>query len=125
MRMAEFEQLYCSDIIKKAGEKKKDSKLVDWTKLPYQEIYEDEDGNRYPCVWVDDVPIYNRDFLEMSREEFLDVHKTPNAGEYFDRYTSDFEFREGSEVFFYYQRKAKEEKQKLQEEVDIASSMLL
>ena len=121
MLIQEFEKTYCSDIMKDVNKKK--SKLIDWTTLPYQEMYENEDGKMIPVVWVDNVPIYNRDFLEMTRDEFVYAHNTPNAGEFFDRYTEDFEFREGTDILTYYQKRAREETQRIKEEAEIAASL--
>lgn len=121
MLIAEFEEAYCSDILSK--KKKTSSTLIDWTTLPYQEIITNDEGEKIPVVWIDGEPVYNRDFLEMERDEFIHVHKTPSAGVMFDRYTSEFEFIEGAEILTYYQNKAREEKARLLEDAEAAAAL--
>ena len=122
MLISDFEKAFCEDIIKN---KKKRSSIIDWTKLPYEEMYETVEGARIPVVWIDNVPVYNRDFIEMGKDEFLLNHPTPNAGSAYDNYVSEFDIIEGTDMYRYYQNKAKEEKELLYKNAELAMSLAI
>lgn len=122
MLIQEFEQAYCQDILAQKSHKEIS---LDWTILPYEMIIEDENGVPKPVVMVDGEPVHTRDFVEMEREHFCYVHNTPNAGEYFDNYVSDLQLTEGTEMFTYFQQKAREEVKKLHENADLAMELAL
>ena len=122
MNIIEFITAYCQDMITSFRDH---SKLVEWTILPHTDVIEDDEGKRIPVVFIDGEAVHVRDFIEMERDEFVDVHHTPSAGEIYDNYIEGLEILEGPEVVMRFRNAAKMEAQKLQEQAQLYDSDLV
>lgn len=111
MNIIDFIAKYCQDILSTF---KDNSKLVEWTVLPYQELIEDDEGKKIPVVYVDGEAVHVRDFLEMEKDEFVYAHNTPSAKEAYENYIEGLEIQEGVDVVMRYRNAAKAEAERIQ-----------
>ena len=118
MKIFEFIDKYCSDIVK---EQKRQLELVDLSDYPHDVIITDDDGNRIPVVVVDAVDIPVSDFLTLERKDFLAAHNTPNAPEAFDNYISAFEILEGVDALNVVRLRLEQARKKYEHEVELIS----
>lgn len=95
MRIFEFIDKYCKDLIASAREK---ASLVDLSEFPHDGFEKDIEGKNIPVVYVDDTYIPVSDFITLDKNDFVATHKTPSAAEAFDNYISALEIIEGEEV---------------------------
>ena len=95
MRIFQFIDEYCADIIKQVAEKKS---LIDMSEFPHDEIITDAEGRKFPAILVDGVPIPINDLFTMERADFIKEWNLPSAAEAFDNYLSNIEILEGAEA---------------------------
>lgn len=112
MRIGEFLQKYCADIMETYN-KYKDSEIL---YKDYDEIIEDDDGFPIKVVWVDSQAIDIEHFFSMDDYDFTHTYDTPNALKAREQYLSKFNITEGFEAFFEELLKIQEEKKKIEED---------
>ena len=95
MKIFEFIDKYCSDIVREWHNRKK---LIDLQDYPYDEIVEDSKGVSVPVVYIDGVPVPIMEFFTTAREDFVKLYKMPSAEEAYDNYIRNFEILEGEEA---------------------------
>ena len=121
MRIHEFMDKYCQDLIEKSRER---SKLVDLETLPHDGIEYDIEGNAVPVVYVDNMTIPVHDFVTEDRSDFIKLHVTPSAGEAFDNYISALEIIEGVDVINKLRKAMEAEKENIDAAIDNYESMI-
>lgn len=95
MKIYEFIDKFCPDIVKAAHDRRK---LIDFQDYPYDEIIEDSKGVAVPVVYIDGVAVPVMEFFTTSREDFVKLYKMQSAGEAYDNYIRNFEILEGEEA---------------------------
>lgn len=115
MRISEFIQKYCKDIMD-LYEKYKNSDII---AKDYDEIITDDDGNQIKVVWCDGVPIDIEDFFSIDEEEYTHRYPTPNALKVREQYLKQFKIVEGFEAFYEELTAIQSEKAKLENDVQL------
>lgn len=95
MKLNEFIELYCKDII---INKKKQADLLDDDDFPYDDIIYDEDENPVKVVYspAGDIPI--NDILGLDRSEFAKAYPSHGYLFAYDRYVDSIIILEGEEA---------------------------
>lgn len=115
MRISEFIQKYCKDIMD-LYEKYKNSDII---AKDYDEIITDDDGNQIKVVWCDGIPIDIEDFFSIDEEEYNNRYPTPNALKVREQYLKQFKIVEGFEAFYEELTAIQNEKAKLENDVQL------
>lgn len=121
MRIFEFIDKYCKDLVEEAKQKKQ---LIDLADLPHDGIEQDIEGAEIPVVYVDNMSIPVSDFLTMDRCDFVKIHTTPGAGEAYDNYVSALEIIEGAEALNHIRNAILAEAKVVNEAVDNFCTMI-
>lgn len=116
MKMPEFIQTYCKDLL---ANHVNNSKLVEWNTLPHSDVIEDEDGKPTAVVYIDSEPVPVKDFFEYNKTDFTSIHNTPSAGEMYDNYLSSFEILEGDGAVDYYRKRVKQDAERIQQNLEL------
>ena len=117
MKIFEFIDKYCSDLVKES-EVKKD--MVDLSEFMHDDIIEDiETGAMIPIVYVDALPIPVMDFIVMDLKDFLYLHNTPTAEETYKAYMENLNILEGEEALYEIREQILAERKRIQEDVDL------
>ena len=117
MKIFEFIDKYCSDLVKES-EVKKD--MVDLSEFMHDDIIEDiETGAMIPVVYVDSLPIPVMDFIVMDLKDFLYPHNTPTAEETYKAYMENLNILEGEEALYEIREQILAERKRIQEDVDL------
>lgn len=95
MKIGEFVDKYCQDIVKKSLEIQS---VFNDDGLPYDDIVEDESGSPMKVVYSANRQIPVRDILELDRTEFAKVYKGVDDLETYDRYCDSIILLEGEEA---------------------------
>ena len=120
MRIYEFIDKYCQDLVEK---RRKMDTLISLEEFPHDDVVEDEDGVKVPVVIVDGNPIPVSDFLTMDKKDFLNAYKTPGCEEAFDNYVSALVILEGEEALLKIRNAILRETARLEEDVDLITSI--
>lgn len=118
MRIYEFIDKYCSDLVEKRN---KMAALVNLEEFPHDDVVDDDDGNKVPVVLVDGNAIPVADFLTMDKADFLSVYKTQGCEEAFDNYVSALVILEGEEALSRIRNMILREAQRLEEDAELVS----
>ena len=121
MRIFEFIDKYCADLVEKAKQK---AKLIDFSDFPHDSIDTDATGEEIPVVYVDNLHIPVIDFLSLDKDEFLKAYKTPGAEEAYVNYISALEILEGEDIINRVRNEIASNKKLLEEEAEAFVSMI-
>lgn len=120
MRIFEFIDKYCTDLVDAA---KESESLIDLAEFPHDCIIIDQSGCKVPIVVVDCVDIPVADFLTLDKVDFLKIHNTPNAAQEFDNYVSTFTILEGVEAVMKIRNVIEAEKARLEKDVELITTI--
>lgn len=120
MRIYEFIDKYCDELVKK---RKKLEALISLEEFPHDDIIDDDDGNKIPVVVVDGNAIPVSDFLTLDRKDFLAVYKTQGCPEAFDNYVSALTILEGEEAISKIRSMILQETKRLEHDVELITSI--
>lgn len=95
MKIFQFIEKYCQDLVDEAKIRKK---LVDLSEYPHDSTIEDVEGNTIPVVFIDGESVPIIDIITMDKVDFLRVWKLPSASEDFDNYLSLLEILDGEDA---------------------------
>lgn len=95
MRIREFIDKYCMDIVK---ESKQRQSLLDSDDFSYDNIIEDSDGSLIKIVYAgaEEIPI--ADILTLDKKDFIKIHPSIDASETYDNYVDSIIMLEGEEA---------------------------
>lgn len=115
MKIFEFIDKYCDDLVK-ASNIKKD--LIDLTEFQHDLVIEDpETGESIPAVLVDSIPVPVQDFLTMDLKDFVALHNTPEAAQIYEMYMESICAIEGEDVVSEISRRILAERARINEDV--------
>lgn len=117
MRIFEFIDKYCSEIVKAAREKKE---LLDLTAFPFDDFMTDNDGVTYPAILVDTILIPIEDIFTLNRDDFVRIHTVPHAGEAYDNYVANLCILEGEDAVSHIRLVLQAESRRVKESVEKA-----
>lgn len=120
MRIFQFIEEYCKDLVQDAKQKKA---LVDLSEFPHDGFSEDVEGNRVPVVYIDGESVPVSDFFSMDKNDFCHVWKLPSAQETYDSYMGLLEILEGEEAVNRIRNAILEEKKRLETDVELVSTV--
>lgn len=95
MRIFEFIDKYCSDLVEAH---KRKAKLVDLAEFPHDYTVTDVEGNVIPVINIDGVDVPIHDVFTLDRQDFIAIYKLPTAAEAYDNYVGNLEILEGEEA---------------------------
>ena len=116
MNIVEYAHSYCRDILDAYVN---NSKLIEWTNLPYQELVANEEGTKYPAVFIDGEPVHVKSFIELDREDFIKEYPYKSSAEIYDNYITNIELTEGLELIEYLKNKARAEVEALKKNNEV------
>lgn len=95
MRIREFIDKYCMDILQESKQRKS---LLDSDDFSYDNIVEDADGTPIKIVYAgaEEIPI--SDILSLSKIDFMKIHPSIDASEVYDNYIDSIVMLEGEEA---------------------------
>jgi len=120
MRIFQFIEEYCKDLVEKAKQRKS---LLDLSEFPHDGFTTDVEGNKIPVVYVDGESVPVSDFFSMDKNDFCFTWKLPSASETYDAYMSVLEITEGEEVVNRIRNAILAEKEKLSKDVELVSAI--
>ena len=120
MFIFQFIAEYCQDLVEESKNKRA---LIDFNEFPHDTTVTDSEGNQIPVVVVDghDIPV--SDFLSMDKVDFLNVWKSPNAGEAFDNYIDALEILEGEDALSRIRKAIMAERERLAVDVELITEI--
>ena len=95
MRIYEFIDKFCQDLVEKAQEKRS---LVDLSEFPHDDIITDVSGAKVPVVYIEGEAVPIGDFLSLDKKDFCSAWKLASSGETYDQYISLLEITEGADA---------------------------
>lgn len=95
MRMREFIDKYCMDIVSDVKQRKS---LLDSDDITYDAIIEEPDGSLVKIVYGGDEEIPVIDILTLDRQGFMKIHPSIAAVEAYDNYIASIVILEGEEA---------------------------
>ena len=116
MKIFQFIEEYCQDLVKAAREKKA---LIDLTEFPHDGVEFDIEGNKIPVVYVDGESIPVSDFFTMDKTDFLNTWKLKSAEEMYNNYISALEILEGEDAVNRIRNAILCEKERLAKDVEL------
>lgn len=95
MKIREFTDKYCMDILKESKQRKS---LLDTGDFGYDNIVEDVDGTPVKIVYagIEEIPI--ADILSLGKADFMKIHPSIDASEVYDNYIDSIIVLEGEEA---------------------------
>ena len=120
MRIFQFIEKYCQDLVEAAKVKRE---LIDLEEFPHDAVIEDVEGKRIPVVIVDSESIPVSDCFTMDRKDFLFTWKLPNAGEAYDNYVSALEILEGEDAVSRIRNAILAEQERLSHDVELITEV--
>lgn len=118
MRIFEFIDKYCADLVEKRN---KLAALINLEEFPHDDVIDDDDGNKIPVVIVDGNPIPVADFLTLDKSDFLAVYRTQGCEEAFENYVSALVILEGEEALSKIRNMILRETARLEQDADLVS----
>lgn len=112
MKILEYAQIHCKDLLDRFN-KQKDLDLL--AGYPYDEIVYDEDDTPVRVVNTQSGQIPIADILGMPRDEFAKVYPDEESLTAYDKYVSMFIFLEGEEAVNQIRNAIAQESQRLEE----------
>ena len=95
MRIREFIDKYCMDIVKEAEQRKS---LMDTDDLSYDNIIEEPDGSLIKIVYAGEEEIPVLDIITLDKKDFLKIHPSFAASRTYDQYIESIVILEGEEA---------------------------
>lgn len=120
MRIFEFIDKYCQDLIRK---RKEQSKLIDLTEFPHDAVIKDNDGEDVPVVYIDSESVPISDILTLDKADFVYAWKLPSAANVYTEYMNLMEILEGEEVLFKVRNAILNAKRELESDVELVTSV--
>ena len=120
MRIFQFIEEYCKDLVEKSKQKKS---LLDLSEFPHDGFIDDVEGNKIPVVYIDGESVPVSDFFTMDKRDFCHTWKLQSASETYDAYMSVLEISEGEEVVNRIRNAILAEKEKLAVDVELVSTI--
>lgn len=120
MRIHEFIDKYCQDLVDKQRETES---LISLEGFPHDDVLQDEEGRRVPVVCVDGLSIPVYDFLALDKKDFLIAYQTPGSEEAFDNYVSALTILEGEEAVSRIRNAILNEAKRLEKDFELVSSI--
>lgn len=118
MRIYEFIDKYCKDLVDESKERKS---LIDLAEFPHDDTIIDVEGNTIPVVIIDGESVPVADFLTMFKDDFLHVWKLPGAEVAYDNYIGALEVLEGEEALSRIRNSILAERAKLEHDVSLVT----
>lgn len=118
MRIYEFMDKYCQDLITEHHEKKD---LIDLAQFPHDGFDTDDEGSKIAVVYSGGHNIPVQDFFTLRRDDFLSVWKHAEAAETFDNYVAGLEILEGIDVINKIRNQILAERKRLNHDVDMVT----
>ncbi len=117
MKIYEFIDRYCQDILDEARESED---LYDLDGLPNEGYMTTSEGKRVPFIYIDDTKVPVADIITQVREDFLlQYSKLPSAADRYDQYMEVVELVEGEEVIAHIRNQVRRSIAKI--EADVAN----
>lgn len=120
MRIFQFIEEYCKDLVE---EHKRKKQLIDLSDFPHDGISVDVEGNEIPVVYIDGENVPVSDFFTMDKSDFLYTWKLPSAEEMFDNYLAAVEILEGEDVINRVRNAIDAERVRLEQEFHLVTSV--
>lgn len=95
MRIREFIDKYCMDIV---SESKQRDSLLDSDDFTYDAIVQDPDGTDVKIVYAGDEEIPISEILSLDRQDFIKIYPSFQAQEVYDNYIDSIIVLEGEEA---------------------------
>ena len=118
MKIFQFIEKYCQDLITEARQKKQ---LVDLSEFPHDGVETDIEGNRIPVVYVDGESVPVSDFFTIDKNDFVNTWKLKSAAEMYSNYISALEILEGEEAVNRIRNAILCEKERLAQDVELVT----
>ncbi len=110
MKLMEFVDKYCSDLVEHYQEKNKALELDD---LPYDDIIEDDTGEKIKVVYAGQKAIPVMDIISSTREDFAVLYPDFESRELYDRYIEQLVFWDGEEAVRHIQLMMRREQERV------------
>ncbi len=120
MKIFQFIEEYCQDLVKKAKEK---ASLIDLSEFPHDGFLEDITGARIPVIYVDGESVPVSDLFSMDKRDFVNTWKLPSSAQEYDNYMGLMLVLEGEDVINRIRNLVNAEKKRLSEDVELVSSI--
>lgn len=111
MRIREFTDKHCMDIVK---ESKQVASYLDSDDFSYDAVIEDIDGTPIKIIYAgpDEIPI--SDVLTLDKKDFIKIHPTLEASEAYDNYVESIIMLDGEEALSFIRNEVMKERSKIE-----------
>ena len=113
MKIGQFTDMYCQDILQEAS--KKQSLLGIDDELPCDEVVIDDSGNKMKVVYSETRRIPVLDIIDLDRSEFAKIYPTASDLETYDNYINSIVILEGEEALECIRHSVRNELQRIRE----------
>lgn len=110
MRIDEFAQTYCQDLLELYKDKKS---ILDDYDLPYDDIIDDDEGTPIKVVYVGTKAIPITDIVSCTRDDFAQLYPDFESRELYDRYIDQLTIFEGEEAVMHIRNTMKREQERV------------
>lgn len=120
MRIYQFIDAYCKDLVENNRKKKS---MINLSSFPHDAEIIDAEGKSIPVVFVDGENVPISDLFTMDKEDFTNTWKLPSAGEVYDAYLGVLEVLEGADALNRVRTSILTEQEKLATEIELVTAV--